>query len=543
MAKKQLTYKELERKVKKLERKAVDHGKAEESLGELIRFERLLTNLSAKFVNLPVNEVDKELEQGLKLIVLSLGFDRSAIMQFSEDQATLKWTHFYGTGIRESKPGFLISTEHPWFTGKLRRGETICICSPDEILEEGELESKWMQRVGMKANVTIPLAVGGVVLGGIAFSSFSEERIWPNAVIQRLQLVGEVFAGALIRKGAELKLKKAFSKIKELKDQLQKENFYLQEEIKLKHKHEEIIGQSDAIKEVLSMVEQVSDTDSTVLILGETGTGKELLAREIHKLSSRKSRAMVKVNCATLPSTLVEAELFGHEKGAYTGALSKQIGRFEVAHGSTLFLDEIGEMPLELQTKLLRVLQEGQFERLGSSKIIRVDVRAIAASNRDLDRAVQDGKFREDLYYRLNVFPISAPPLRERQEDIPLLVSSFVKEFEDAMGKSIERFSRKSMEALQRYPWPGNVRELRNVIERGMIMSKDGTLDIILPHIKHNTRLKDMTLKEIERNHILDVLKKTRWRVRGKNGAAEILGLKPSTLESKMVKLNVKRKK
>lgn len=336
-------------------------------------------------------------------------------------------------------------------------------------------------------------------------------------------------------------LQGAYEEIKQLKDQLQQENLYLREQIELHYKHEDIVGTSKGLKNVLVQIEQVAVTNSTVLLLGETGTGKEVLARAVHNLSTRKNRTMVKMNCAALPSTLVESELFGHEKGAFTGAIAQKMGRFEVASGSTLFLDEIGELPLALQAKLLRVLQEQQFERLGSSKTIEVDVRIIAATNQNLQNAVQEGRFREDLYYRLNVFPVQIPPLRDRAEDIPLLVWNFVKEFEQTVGRTIANIPKKSMDALQRYPWPGNIRELRNVIERAMILSQEGVLQIELPTIKEATTATTMTLEAFERQHILSVLEKTGWRIRGQNGASEVLGLKPSTLESRMKKLGIQR--
>ena len=275
------------------------------------------------------------------------------------------------------------------------------------------------------------------------------------------------------RKRAEQDLQAAFTEIERLKNRLERENVSLREEVQLHHQHEEIVGNSAAIRAVMAQVEQVADTPAAVLLMGETGTGKELFARSVHKLSARKDAAMVAVNCAALPATLIESELFGREAGAYTGALSKQIGRFEMADGSTLFLDEIGELSLELQAKLLRILQDGQFERLGSSKTISVDVRIVAATNRDLAQAIKDGEFREDLYHRLNVFPIAIPPLRERTEDIPLLVWAFVKELGARMGKAVDAIPRRVMEGMQRYPWPGNVRELRNVVERAMILARD----------------------------------------------------------------------
>jgi PAS domain S-box-containing protein len=344
------------------------------------------------------------------------------------------------------------------------------------------------------------------------------------------------------RKRAERKLNEAFEEIKRLKEQLEAENIYLREEVQTIRGHEKIVGESEAIRGVLIEAEQVAVTDSTVLMLGETGTGKELLARAIHDMSSRRNRAFVAVNCAAIPPTLLESELFGRERGAYTGALSRQAGRFEVADRSTIFLDEVGELPPEAQAKLLRVLQEGKFERLGSTKTIEVDVRVIAASNQDMEDAVRSGKFREDLFYRLNVFPITVPPLRERKEDIPSLVWFFVKELSESMGKKIERISRKTMEELQSYPWPGNVRELKNIIERSIILTKGPALKVELPSVTSSMASKARTLDEVQREHIRSVLDQTGWRVRGKNGAADVLGLKPSTLESRMAKLGIKRK-
>ncbi|MFQ5652664.1 MAG: sigma-54 interaction domain-containing protein, partial [bacterium] len=330
---------------------------------------------------------------------------------------------------------------------------------------------------------------------------------------------------------------------------LQAENVYLQEEIKLEHNFDEIMSKSESFKKVLRKVEQVAATDATVLILGETGTGKELIARALHTLSARNARPLVKVNCAALPANLIESELFGHERGAFTGAVARKIGRFELADGGTLFLDEIGDLSLQLQSKLLRVLQEGEFERLGSSTTIKGDVRVIAATNRDLETAIEHGSFREDLYYRLNVFPIKSPPLRERKEDIPLLVNHFIKKYGAKIGKEIEIVSKNVMDALQAYDWPGNIRELENTVERALIVSSGKQLELgdWLPRTSEDpisalsNASQAATLEQNERQHILSVLEKTDWRVRGEKGAARILDINPSTLESRMRKLGIKR--
>jgi formate hydrogenlyase transcriptional activator len=338
-------------------------------------------------------------------------------------------------------------------------------------------------------------------------------------------------------KVAQEELKNSYAEIKQLKEKLEAESNYLQAEIKDIGRFHEIVGQSKAIKEVLMKVEQVAGTDSVVLITGETGTGKELIARALHHLSKRKEQVMVKVDCAALPPTLIESELFGREKGAYTGALSKQFGRFETAHDSTIFLDEIGELGVEIQAKLLRVVQDGEFERLGSAKTSHVNVRLIAATHRDLAERVKNGTFREDLFYRLNVFPIHVPPLRERPEDIPLLVMAFLREFEKKMGKKIRGVPSRIMDELRCYPWPGNIRELRNVIERAVIVTAGEKLNLQLP--KSLTAVPTRTLKEAEYLHILTILQKTGWRIKGPNGAATILGVKPSTLYAVMRRLHI----
>jgi formate hydrogenlyase transcriptional activator len=341
------------------------------------------------------------------------------------------------------------------------------------------------------------------------------------------------------RKEMETKLKSQLQEIEMLKQQLEQENLYLRQETKLTASFENLDGSSAALKRVMTQAQQVAATNSTVLILGETGTGKELIAQAIHNLSPRKKRVLVKVNCASLPAALVESELFGREKGAYTGAMTSQVGRFELANGSTLFLDEIGEMSLEVQAKLLRILQEGEFERLGSPKTIRVDVRVIAATNRNLLEEVHKGRFREDLYYRLGVFPIEMPPLRLRLEDIPSLVSAFIREFSQKMGKNIHRLPKGAFEAMQKYHWPGNIRELRNLIEQAFIISEGEVLKIQVPAGPNIAPSEFLPLEILERQHILYALQKSRNRIKGAQGAAQLLGLHPATLYSKMKKLGI----
>jgi len=367
---------------------------------------------------------------------------------------------------------------------------------------------------------------------------------------QKLEQTNQTLELRVQERTAELHF--ALREVEQLKTRLEAENTYLREEIKLDHNFEDIISGGRALPKVLQQVEQVAPTDATVLILGETGTGKELLARAVHSRSGRNHRPLVKVNCASLPVNLIESELFGHEKGAFTGALVKKIGRFELADKGTLFLDEIGEMPVELQAKLLRVLQEGEFERIGNPQTTKVNVRIIAATNRDLAQAVKAGTFREDLYYRLNVFPITSPPLRERKEDVPVLVSHFLEKFSTKIGKPLHKVSQRAMLALQAYHWPGNIRELENMIERGVILAQGSALELEnipdlsalshkLPSPSQTSSFPRQTLEDVERTHITDVLRETNWVIEGTRGASAILGLNSSTLRSRMLKLGIKK--
>jgi transcriptional regulator with GAF, ATPase, and Fis domain len=406
----------------------------------------------------------------------------------------------------------------------------------NDVLNDERIPNKqWIGETGLKSFAGYPLIFRSKLLGVLGMFS---HRIMSDEEFDRLALFANQAAIAI--KNAQL-----VTEVENLKNQLKAENVYLQEEIRTQHNFEEIIGETPALKKVLKSIETVAPTDASVLIHGETGTGKELIARAIHNLSRRKTRALIKVNCAAIPSGLVESELFGHEKGAFTGALTQKIGRFELADKGTIFLDEIAELPLDLQPKLLRVLQEGEFERVGGTRTIKVDVRIISATNRNLDVAVQEGRFREDLFYRLNVFPVTLPPLRERQDDIAPLARYFAIKYGKRLGKEIEQMPHKVLDALKAHPWPGNIRELENVIERAIITSQGPQLELgdALPQRSVRAQGKELlTLEEMERNHITAVLKSTDWQVSGRGGAAELLGMKPTTLDSRIKKLGIKKR-
>jgi len=408
-----------------------------------------------------------------------------------------------------------------------------------------------VQSFGVQSCCWLPLTTARRRLGTLVLVS-KQPSAYDTADVGFLQLVANQVALAIDNA-------LAFQEIAALKEQLSKEKAYLEEEARTEHNFEDIVGGSSGLRRVLKQVETVAPTGSTVLIRGETGTGKELIARALHDLSPRRDRTFVKLNCAAIPTGLLESELFGHEKGAFTGAISQKVGRFELAHQGTLFLDEVGDIPSELQPKLLRVLQEQEFERLGSTKTIKVDVRLVAATNRDLAAMVADGRFRSDLYYRLNVFPLVLPPLRERSDDIPPLVRHFTQRFARRMGRRIETIPSAVMEALARYPWPGNIRELQNVIERAVILSPDSSLRVPLgdlqpvamsaPELTAAAPTQEpaptgeaVTLADAEREHILGALRETGWVVGGPKGAAARLGMKRSMLYWKMKKLGISRR-
>jgi formate hydrogenlyase transcriptional activator len=517
---------------------------AEETLKERLGFEALLSDLSARFIILSPEEVNGEIEHALKQIMEFFQVDRCGLVRLSKNKDTFEITHvvltdeFYPLPVNTELPASMF----PWVFAKIvDRHEVVALASLRELPAEASVDRQTYETMGTKAILHLPVVASRSEVYSLVLNSIRSERIWPEVYIPRLRVLGEILGNALERSRSAMELSERLREIEALKQRLETENIYLQEEVKILAEHSEIVGQSSEIKKILAQAQQVAQTDSTVLLLGETGTGKELLARAIHSMSSRKNRPLVTVNCASLPATLIESELFGREKGAYTGAMTKMIGRFEIADSSTLFLDEIGELPIDLQSKLLRFLEKGAFERLGSAKPLHVNVRIIAATNRDIEQEVKDGKFRRDLFYRLNVFPIVIPPLRERREDIPRLVRAVVEEFQKRMGKEIESIPRKTMQALQSYSWPGNVRELRNMIEHAMILSKGKTLDVQVPKRASSETDATGSLKDMERRHMVAVLEKTGWRIAGQGGAAEVLGIKRTTLQAKMKKLGIKR--
>ncbi len=427
-------------------------------------------------------------------------------------------------GRRETHVGWVFDHEAPLLRCDLEQGRAFPL--------EEQLRS-----TGIQSYLLVPLQTRGRIFGALMVASETANRYCAEEGRFLEEVAKQV---ALAVENME-----AYEEIARLKARLETENLYLQEEIKTQHNFGEIIGQSAALRKVLSAIETVAPTDANVLITGETGTGKELVARALHDLGARRGKALVKVNCAALPAGIIESELFGHERGAFTGAVSRKVGRFALADGGTLFLDEIADLPPELQVKLLRVLQESEFEPVGSSRTEKVDVRVIAATNRDLERALDEGRFRSDLYYRLNVFPIWLPPLRERKEDIPLLVSYFTNKYGRKLGKRIERISLAAMDALRAYAWPGNVRELENVIERAAILTHGPQLELgdWLPRRGGggSPQTGIPTMAEVQRDHILRVLELTGGRLSGLGGAAELLAIAPTTLESRMKKLGIRR--
>jgi transcriptional regulator with GAF, ATPase, and Fis domain len=504
-----------------------------------LEFERFIAALSTQFINLPADRVDDAIRHALQRIGESLDLDRCTFYRVLPDGVLVDPICWVRPPWPEPVAPLNADECFPWALATVRLGHCAVFSTIDDIPHPVDRES--FRSTGVRSGLTVPLFVGGQIVGAVGFVMMRSARPWADETIQRLQTLALTFASVLARRESETALAKALEEVKRLSERLQVENTYLRREADEHYGTGRIIGQSAAIRGVMDLVAQVAGTDATVLLLGETGAGKELFAAEIHERSVRRRHRMVRVNCSAIPATLIESELFGHEKGAFTGATSRQLGRFEYADESTIFLDEIGELPPDVQVKLLRVLEERQIERLGSPKPIPIRTRVIAATHRDLEQRVRSGHFREDLFYRLNVFPIRIPPLRERVEDIPALVWRFVGEFSKTFDKPISEIAEDSIAALQQYSWPGNIRELRNVVERAMIVTTSPRLTIPLPASAAGASHASARLIEVEREHIRSVLETTGWRIRGAGGAAERLGLKPTTLETRLLKLGLKR--
>ncbi|MFK7848847.1 MAG: sigma 54-interacting transcriptional regulator [Rhodothermales bacterium] len=532
---------------------ALYRKRAEEEAERLRQFEQIVAATASEFVHLSPERVDAEIEKTLERICKCVNADLSSFLQWrGPEKLTLEVSHEWYADFVDGPHfrGSILADEYPWLTARLRESKPVLIHSLDNFPPEAFAERTTCERIGIRSILWAPFVAAHGLQGYIALSTINRPGAWLESVIPQLGLVGNVLASAVERQQADFKLLQAYDEIRQLKDYVEAENVTLREEIKASFEEDELVGKSHAFQTVIHQVQQVAKTDSTVLLLGKTGTGKGLIARLLHRQSRRKDRPLVTVNCAALPAELIESELFGHEKGAFTGAVARKIGRFELADGATIFLDEIGDLPIQLQAKLLRVLQEREFERLGSSTTRNVDTRVIAATNRNLDLLIEQGMFRDDLYYRLGVFPIRLPSLRERRTDIPLLAWFFITELQGPLGKTIEKIPPGVMKTLTNHDWPGNVRELRNVIERAMILTPGTTLDLesvfpCYPRQKYVSspisKQQSENLEDVERTHIVKVLEKCNWKVRGIDGAAERLGLKRTTLQSRMKRLGIQR--
>jgi len=529
---------------------------------EPLQFEDLASDLSAAFVKCPPNQVDDEITPALDLIRHFFGVECCSLMEVLSDRRQIHVLHM--SHEEESKPfaaAMEIFTRSPWFYHRLvEQGEPIVFSSCEQLPPEAHGDWASREKIGVRAMLIPALGIEGQLKHVIGLWSNGSGREWPAAYFRRLRLLGEIFSNALIyRRDQEalLKIKRelaeAFGEIKRLKEQSEPKNKHPREKTISPTGFTDIIGVSDPLKYVLYRIRQVAGAKTTVLLMGETGTGKGLFARALHELSGRRSKPLVKVNCAGLPPNLIESELFGREKGAFTGSTARQIGRFELVNDGTIFLDEIGELPLDLQAKLLKVIEDEEFERLGSPHTIKVDVRIIASTSKNLEEEIENGRFRKDLFYRLNVFSITIPTLRERRQDIPLIVKFYLEKFGKIHGKGTIQVPENTMKALENYSWPGNVRELINVIERAVIMNDGPELqleekmdDMLLDHVQEEVPQGieeggSKGLLEMEREHILAVLQEIGWKIEGLNGAAHLLGINPSTLRSRMKKLGIKR--
>lgn len=512
------------------------------SSSEFVRFEAMLADISSVFVHLKPEEVDGHITETLQKLVEFFDFDQAILLQIGSDTFSYL-THQYTVPGAAQNPHVPTREELPWFYSRTREArEPFLLQSVDDLPSDAHMDRTTLRRFGIRSLLAIPLFAGVKVVGHIGIRSYRGKRSMAPKTLERLCLVGSIISSALERKESDASLRELLSKVEHLRDQLQADNSYLREELRQVRETTVLLGQSPEMRRVLGQIRQVAGTTASVLILGETGVGKELAGRAIHDASGRGDRPMISVNCAGLPDSLVENELFGHERGAFTGAVSKQPGRFELADGSTLFLDEIGDLPLQAQAKLLRVLEEGKLERLGGTRSIQVDVRILAATNRDLTKMVREGRFREDLFFRLNVYPLTIPPLRNRPGDIPLLTEAFLREFSQKTGKTLPCPAPEALSLLRDYKWPGNVRELRNIVERAAIAYQGvGPLEFSLPGRALLALGSFPKMEEMEREHIIRALLLADGKIAGPGGAAEFLGLNRNTLVSRMRKLGITR--
>ena len=509
---------------------------------ELEDITQLAVTLSGQLTRVPVDHIAKAIGEALDRVVAAVRVDDCQFVEFDESGGLART--FLPTRSASSGEASRQAPEG-WLVARLARGEAVSISSLEEMPPEALPGRGPLGTVASSCSVLgVPASDAGRVACALVVDGGRWSRRWPQPLVARLQLIAEILGAALQRRRHESALRANLAEIERLNARLQADNVYLKEEIKSYHDFDDIVGESHSLRLALARVAQVAPTNSTVLLQGQTGTGKELFARALHERSRRHARPLVRVNCAALPPTLVESELFGHEKGAFTGAVGMRQGRFELADGGTIFLDEIGDLPHDIQVKFLRVLQEGEFERVGSSRSKRVDVRVIAATHHNLEKAVAEGRFRSDLYYRLSVYPIHLPSLRERIDDIPRLVWFFIHRHQRDLGRKIAKVPESLMDSLQRYAWPGNVRELENVVERAMIASEGDTLQLDAPLVPsvRSTVLSSQgpdNLDDVQRAHIENVLRRCGWRINGVGNAAERLGIHPNTLRFRMKKLGI----
>jgi formate hydrogenlyase transcriptional activator len=520
----------------------VAHTPRQSSIDDGPLFERLLATLSSKLAALHLDDLAQALPTALTEICVALNVDRSTVIEFGEESERRGCYSAVrpgaGAGLGDVDPD-----EWRWLTRRLLDRHTVVISRLEDLPMEAQGEREYGRRSGLSATLAVPVSIGDRSTCALVLGSVQRFRDWQGAIQHRARLLAEIVGSALQRARQEAALRSSLAEIQRLNSRLTADNVCLKEDIKTFHDFDEIVGESAVMRDALERLAQVAPLNCSVLLLGETGTGKELFARAVHERSRRRSRALVRVNCAALPPSLIESELFGHEKGAFTGAFNLRQGRFELADGGTIFLDEIGDLPLDMQGKLLRVLQEGEFERVGSSRTRKVDVRIIAATHHDLEAGIANGTFRADLYYRLSVFPIHVPALRERREDIASLTWFFIHHHQRELGRRITKIPAQVMTALAQHDWPGNVRELENAIERALIRSSGDTVQLDMPVADKPRAGKPAatqgTLDEVQRAHIELVLSQCGWRINGRANAAERLGLHPNTLRFRMKKLGI----